>query len=85
MKLIVSIEDNVIKGGFGSAISDFLQEENILCPIESIGWPDKFIDHASSVNDLRENEGLDLESILSRVLTAFQQADTESSKVEINQ
>ena len=85
VKLIVSIEDNVIKGGFGSAISEFLQEENILCPIESIGWPDKFIDHASSVNDLRENEGLDLESILSRVLTAFQQADTESSKVEINQ
>ena len=60
-------------------------EENILCPIESIGWPDKFIDHASTVNDLRENEGLDLESILSRVLTAFQQADTESSKVKINQ
>jgi 1-deoxy-D-xylulose-5-phosphate synthase len=85
VKLIVSIEDNVIKGGFGSAISEFLQEENILCPIESIGWPDKFIDHASSVNDLRENEGLDLESILSRVLTAFQQVDTESSKVEINQ
>ncbi|MDC3132237.1 1-deoxy-D-xylulose-5-phosphate synthase [Opitutae bacterium] len=85
VKLIVSIEDNVIKGGFGSAICEFLQEENILCPIESIGWPDKFIDHASTVNDLRENEGLDLESILSRVLTAFQQADTESSKVKINQ
>lgn len=83
VKLIVSIEDNVTKGGFGSAISELLQEEKIQCPVESIGWPDKFIDHASSVNDLRESEDLDLESILKRVLTAYQKTDSESSTVEI--
>jgi 1-deoxy-D-xylulose-5-phosphate synthase len=84
VKLIVSIEDNVVKGGFGSAISEVLQEEKITCPVESIGWPDKFVDHASSVNDLREGQGLDLESILNRVLEAFEKADSESTKVEIN-
>jgi 1-deoxy-D-xylulose-5-phosphate synthase len=84
VKLIVSIEDNVIKGGFGSAITEALQKEKIACPVESIGWPDKFIDHASSVEDLRESQGLDLESICSKVLTAFQEANAVSTGFEIN-
>lgn len=84
VKLIVSIEDNVIKGGFGSAITEVLQEEKIACPVELIGWGDEFVDHASSVKDLRESAGLDLESILTKVLSAFQKATTTSAKVEIN-
>lgn len=84
VKLIVSIEDNVIKGGFGSAISEILQEEKIYCAVESIGWPDEFVDHASSVNDLRESQGLDLESILARVLGALDKADSHTPSVEIN-
>ena len=84
VKLIVSIEDNVVKGGFGSAISEVLQEEKIACPVESIGWPDKFVDHASTVNELRESQGLDLESILIRVLVAFEKAEFKSTEVKIN-
>jgi 1-deoxy-D-xylulose-5-phosphate synthase len=52
-KLIVTFEDNVLKGGFGSAILEALQEHNCLHPVERIGWPDKFIDHGSSVSELR--------------------------------
>jgi 1-deoxy-D-xylulose-5-phosphate synthase len=84
VKLIVSIEDNVVKGGFGSAISEVLQEEKIACPVESIGWPDKFVDHASTVNELRESQGLDLESILIKVLVAFEKAESKSTEVKIN-
>lgn len=84
VKVIVSIEDNVIKGGFGSAISETLQEEKVHCAVESIGWPDEFVDHASSVNDLRESQGLDLESILARVIGALDKADSHTPSVEIN-
>ena len=84
VKLIVSIEDNVVKGGFGSAISELLQEEKIPSAVESIGWPDEFVDHASSVNDLRKSQGLDLESIVTKVLTAWEKADSGSARVEIN-
>ena len=78
------VEDNVVKGGFGSAISELLQEEKIPCAVESIGWPDEFVDHASSVNDLRKSQGLDLESIVTKVLTAWEKADSGSARVEIN-
>ena len=84
VKLIVSIEDNVIKGGFGSAITEILQTEKIACPVEIIGWPDKFVDHASSVKELRENESLDVESIFIKVLNAFQKAQAQSPEIKIN-
>lgn len=70
--LIVSLEDNVITGGLGSAVMETLQDLNILCAVERIGWPDQFIEHASSVNDLRTKYGLDEDSILSKILNRYQ-------------
>ena len=61
-KLIVTLEDNVVSGGFGQAVSAELQETDVL----NLGWPDEFIEHGSSA-ELYEKFGLDAESITERI------------------
>ncbi|MFT4900927.1 MAG: 1-deoxy-D-xylulose-5-phosphate synthase [Lentimonas sp.] len=67
-KLIVTMEDHVITGGFGSAVLEALQDSARMCPVERIGWPDAFVEHGSSVSILREQHGLSSQQILERVL-----------------
>jgi 1-deoxy-D-xylulose-5-phosphate synthase len=45
-------------GGYGSIVMELFGERRINTPIVRIGWPDAFIEHASSVNYLREKYGL---------------------------
>ena len=74
-RLIVTMEDHVITGGLGSAIMEALQTTKLQrCPVERIGWPDAFIEHGSSVNKLRDENGLSPEAILERVLVKYQQS-----------
>ena len=42
---IITVEDNTIKGGFGSSILEFTSKNNYKNPIKILGVPDKFIDH----------------------------------------
>jgi 1-deoxy-D-xylulose-5-phosphate synthase len=71
-KLIVTLEDHVVTGGFGTAVLEAVQSNEHICPIERIGWPDQFVDHGSSVKILRESVGLDNESILQRIIKRFE-------------
>ncbi|MDR1665529.1 MAG: 1-deoxy-D-xylulose-5-phosphate synthase [Puniceicoccales bacterium] len=57
-KLFVTIEDNVLAGGFGSAVLEILNDEACPVPVCRIGWPDKFVPFGSSVEDLRRECGL---------------------------
>ncbi|MCV2403883.1 1-deoxy-D-xylulose-5-phosphate synthase [Marinomonas sp. C2222] len=61
-KLIVTVEENAIMGGAGSAVSEFLQNHNILTPVLHIGLPDKYEEHASHKAMLKR-VGLDTEGI----------------------
>jgi 1-deoxy-D-xylulose-5-phosphate synthase len=65
---IITLEDNVLAGGFGSAVVEFLQDSNIQTPVLRIGWPDKFIPHGTDVEALRRLYGLDFQGILNKVL-----------------
>lgn len=67
-QLIVTMEDHVITGGFGTAVLEALQDGNQLCPVTRIGWPDAFVDHGSSVAALRQKHGLSPQQVLQRVL-----------------
>lgn len=69
--LIVTLEDHVLKGGFGSAILEILNDEGIDAPVERIGWPDRFVDHGSGVDDLRSANGLGREDIYARILRRY--------------
>ena len=74
--LIVTMEDNIISGGFGTAVMEALQANNCLHAVERIGWPDQFVEHGSSVAALRETVGLNPQSILDRVLDRYRALET---------
>ncbi len=63
---IITMEDHVRAGGFGSAVLESLSDEGIEVPVIRIGWPDDFIEHGK-VESLREKYGLTAEAALERV------------------
>ncbi|MGC9452809.1 MAG: 1-deoxy-D-xylulose-5-phosphate synthase [Oceanipulchritudo sp.] len=70
-RLIITFEDHVITGGFGSAVLETLSDAGHPCPVLRIGYPDAFVDHGSSVADLRATAGLDHPHILQRIRGAL--------------
>lgn len=46
-KVIITLEDGVIKGGFGSAIAEFAALHNYTKKIKTLGIPDEFIEHGT--------------------------------------
>ncbi|MCW8355837.1 1-deoxy-D-xylulose-5-phosphate synthase [Marinomonas pontica] len=65
-KLIVTIEENAIMGGAGSAVSEFLLANNITIPTLHLGLPDQYEEHASHAAMLKR-VGLDAEGILQSI------------------
>ena len=61
-KKIITIEDGVISGGFGSAILEFASENKYKNDIKILGIPDEFIEHGS-VHQLQHALGLDPKTI----------------------
>ncbi|MEM7789993.1 MAG: 1-deoxy-D-xylulose-5-phosphate synthase [Verrucomicrobiota bacterium] len=77
-KLIVTMEDHVLTGGFGTAVIETLSNSDTAIPVEKIGWPDQFVEHGSSVTKLREDFDLDPDSILQQVLDRLGQIAEKS-------
>ncbi|MGB0781708.1 MAG: 1-deoxy-D-xylulose-5-phosphate synthase [Marinomonas sp.] len=65
-ELIVTIEENAIMGGAGSAVSEFLLANNITIPTLHLGLPDQYEEHASHAAMLKR-VGLDAEGILQSI------------------
>jgi 1-deoxy-D-xylulose-5-phosphate synthase len=65
--LMVTFEDHVIQGGFGSAVIETLNDLELPVSVLRIGYPDAFVDHGSSVDDLRARAGIDTQSLLQRI------------------
>ncbi len=63
---IVTIEENVVAGGFGSAVAGALQERGLCVPILPLGLPDRFIEHAPREH-LLADLGLEPQAIASAV------------------
>jgi len=66
----IVIEENSVKGGFGSAILELCHENNIMADIKLIGIPDKFIEHGPQ-GQLRKDCGLHFENIVKIGLDLF--------------
>jgi 1-deoxy-D-xylulose-5-phosphate synthase len=49
---IVTLEENVVAGGAGSAVLEFLQRIGSTIPVLQIGVPDSFIEHGSREDNL---------------------------------
>jgi len=58
-KVLCTIEDHVLVGGFGSAVLEALEDLRITTPVARIGYTDKFMEHASSNQEIQNKYGLD--------------------------
>ncbi|MDX1635642.1 MAG: 1-deoxy-D-xylulose-5-phosphate synthase [Marinobacter sp.] len=61
-ELLVTLEENTIAGGAGSAVSEFLNREGILVASLNLGLPDRFVDHGKH-GELLAECGLDAAGI----------------------
>ncbi len=69
-RLIVTLEDHVISGGFGSAVLELLNTARVSTPVLRIGWPDEFVEHGREAQ-LRELHKLTPEAIAETILTHY--------------
>ena len=63
--LLITLEDHVLAGGFGSAVLETLSELELPVPVVRVGWPDSFIEHGK-VEALREKYGLTADAALEK-------------------
>jgi 1-deoxy-D-xylulose-5-phosphate synthase len=73
--LLVTLEDHVLAGGFGSAVLETLNELELAVPVVRVGWPDQFIEHGK-VEALREKYGLTAEAALEKARPYLATMDT---------
>ncbi len=65
---LITVEDNALQGGFGSAILEFMSEEGFSdIKVKRLGVPDRFIPHGTQ-DELRKLCGIDKEAIVQSVL-----------------
>ena len=69
--LIVTMEENVLIGGYGMAAADVLKRHGIDTKVLNIGIEDRFVEHGS-VDELRKMLGIDKESVARRVIEAYE-------------
>ena len=69
--VVVTLEDHVLMGGYGSSVLELFSEKRIHVPVVRIGWPDTFVEHASSVDYLRQKHGLTAENAVAKVKAQF--------------
>ena len=70
VKVLCTLEDHALSGGFGSAVAEHLSDAGIATPLLRIGWPDQFIEHGS-VAILREKYGMTAKAAAARIVQAF--------------
>ena len=70
-KLIVTIEENAIMGGAGSAVSEYLLANNINIPVLHLGLPDQYEEHASH-SAMLKRVGLDAAGIENAIANKLQ-------------
>ncbi|BBL59525.1 1-deoxy-D-xylulose-5-phosphate synthase [Methylomonas koyamae] len=64
--VFVTVEENVLAGGVGSAVLQFLQQQKILMPVLNIGLPDRFVEQGSR-EELLSLVALDAKGIMQQI------------------
>jgi 1-deoxy-D-xylulose-5-phosphate synthase len=65
-KFIITIEDGILKGGFGSAIIEFMCDNTYTSNVKRLGIPDKFIEQGTQM-ELYKECGFDVSAIVNQV------------------
>ena len=64
--VILTMEDHVLAGGFGSAVLEAVSSSGSKTPVVRIGWPDQFIEHGKP-DDLRAKYGISVNAALEKL------------------
>jgi 1-deoxy-D-xylulose-5-phosphate synthase len=70
VKLVVTVEENSVCGGFGSAVAELLADKGVATQISIMGLPDRFVSHGSR-SELLADVGLSAEAIAAAVKRAL--------------
>jgi 1-deoxy-D-xylulose-5-phosphate synthase len=73
-RLVATAEDNVLAGGFGSAVAEVLTDQEVRTPLLRLGIPDQFLPHGKR-DALLAELGLDAAGIADRVRKALHRLD----------
>ena len=71
---IVTIEDGCGMGGFGSAVLEFTNEENLSKPVKIFAIPDKFVEHGT-MQETHTMAGIDFDAIHTYIKSTLDQID----------
>ena len=66
----VTIEDNAVLGGAGSGVAELLAAEGVQVPVQHLGLPDEYLEHAGR-EELLAAVGLDAAGVLARIRARF--------------
>jgi 1-deoxy-D-xylulose-5-phosphate synthase len=80
-EIVVTMEDHALMGGYGSAVLELFSEKAVTTPVVRIGWPDQFIEHATTQDELRRKYGLTVENTVVRVKAQFAEAAPVAAKL----
>lgn len=69
-KQIITVEDGVLQGGFGSAVLEFFADNNYQLQVKRIGLPDRFVEHGTP-QELYRELNMDEAGIASQMLDFF--------------
>lgn len=79
--LLVTVEENTVKGGAGSAVNEFLNAQGVLVPMLNLGMPDYFVEHGKP-SELMLECGLDAEGIERSICARLQIMREETLSVK---
>ena len=71
VKVVCTLEDHVLRNGFGAGVIEQLSDAGVQTPVVRIGWPDQFIEHATTQDELRHKYGLSVENTVAQVRAFF--------------
>ncbi|MFT4824624.1 MAG: 1-deoxy-D-xylulose-5-phosphate synthase [Halioglobus sp.] len=78
-ELLVTIEENAVAGGAGSAVSEFLQSHDARVRIAHIGIGDAYVNHGEHATQLRD-EGLTSDKIVERICALIETEEASPAK-----
>ncbi len=80
---IITVEENALAGGFGSAVLECLADEGITAVrVKRVGLPDRFIEQGSQ-DKLRKDVGLDAQSVFETGTEMLQAKESQPSLTEV--
>ena len=75
-RIYVTVEENVLSGGFGQQVLDCVERERLDVYVHSFGIPDDYVEHGN-VDVLRKEVGLEKTNIVEKIITDYNIARNE--------